>query len=993
MLKNGTTVPKTYGHLGVARKSRGCFPRLSGEASYTTYRHDALKLKALLLLLIIPINSNTYASMSLIQENGLFRLEGPQKELLSVSVSEPFEGEGPCQGKQVIDLVLSFENEGKSWATDNAPPRIVDRKSICQTRLIPQENGMAELKISYVVKPKTRLRWVKYPTQNNWIVDFWIDAAKQYTKEIKDIASKDAPQKREEKVDSKFQSYFEDQKSWEMLLGSSVTANDFERPELKRFRLKSDKEINLGVESDSLERRKLVLPAFAFPRLESKIVFPEKKLEKVEFSVDEIIYPTDSTMSAEQTERIEKGTLKGLNFIVNLVNKGDWLRAQTALDVLEKSEFRQNLPLRNPKYLAWKGVIYKETGRQVGDEKLKKAGLDIWRKGLQLGTGQKKYQNFLDFMALELTREFYEAHQSYLNLGFLSWAEGFKWGTEVEQRFAYLRGESYLDLGFFDDAKSYFTEYFYESIKTPLTSYIDRRLVPKGGIWIGDIDFIRGRYEDAFRGYNKTITALSTGRQFSIEGTLYPNLIREYPQVLLNRAQAALHLGLEKSALKDLRAFIYVAANHPHVGIAYYKISETLARLGAPPEQIQDTWRECIFRSPKMLGGRLCAAQKASYEFSSNNKNDWSRNVGVIEKIGSELSQSERQVFSDLQINDLKAYASLLFADAFIRVKEPFQALSRLDPTDKYEMSPYLRKWINEYRMVSLAGTFENRIREGKFKEVISEYELRRKSSLLNFVRPSILWRVAAAYYGLGLEKDALTVVNTGIQVQESMKEFSARPYDVEAVDWSLFSSNISLKLLREKKLPPEIVKKSVDRIPDNRTEKNARLAEFYRLVEDSKTEEKVLEKIFESGQMNPAQLYRYSDLLKKQQKFPQLDKTILRMVAPWLAEAKKKFDESHYPGPELVMELFEAYERAGRHVEAIDVLEYILKIDEKHLSAAVTKPMVAYKMGVVQKNIGRFDDSRQSFAKVIELDPNGVWGKLAASAQKDLDTARATTR
>src|SRR5690606_14794867 len=106
------------------------------------------------------------------------------------------------------------------------------------------------------------------------------------------------------------------------------------------------------------------------------------------------------------------------------------------------------------------------------------------------------------------------------------------------------------------------------------------------------------------KAYSNALSKMPSLEKVSFEGAWYPAELRFYPQALYHRAEAALRIGKEQSALADLRAFANFSLDHPNSSLVLFRIGDLLESLGAEEEKIDGTWRECLFRSSEGIGSR-----------------------------------------------------------------------------------------------------------------------------------------------------------------------------------------------------------------------------------------------------------------------------------------------------------------------------------------------------------------------------------------------------
>jgi len=482
------------------------------------------------------------------------------------------------------------------------------------------------------------------------------------------------------------------------------------------------------------------------------------------------------------------------------------------------------------------------------------------------------------------------------------------------------------------------------------------------------------------------MSSMPISNRFTFEGNWYPDAIRQFPYVLYNRAEAAVRLNQEQSALKDLRAFIFVAGSNPNVGVVLYRIGDLLNQIGADQEQVLGAWRECIFRVPDTVGARLCSARKAAIEIMKAKKEQWPRLIASIEDARPRESEKDALGFA---AEDLYSFVDLVLADAFIAAERPTQALFRMDPLYKREQSAYLKAWLDEYMMTAFAGSLAERLKEAKFKEVIAEYDRRRRVLLYKQTRPEILWNVVRAYEGLGLWTQAHELLNVAEEVKKKIDRKVARPYDPTPEEWIEVRARIGLRLLADHKYPPESVRASLEKMSAQLPATKKYWISYYQSIANPKEEAKWWASYEQSSPLSWTELKAYSQALEKSGATDQRENLMELKVGTWLGERDRSLAAKEPPPVEAMFELFEIRFRAKNYSKALSILDYLNSFEDSKLNSTVSKPMLAFRRGETLLALDRFADARQSFERAKAMAPESLWGKLASSAQKEMEAKK----
>jgi tetratricopeptide (TPR) repeat protein len=941
--------------------------------SYIRYRHIASYLKFFTLILFsTSLISNTYAQSSLQKISSVWRLKGPSSAPKSVRSEKVRAGSKLCGGGPTLDLILSFADQGeaRAWVdfesfTQDAP---------CESKAYPVLNGF-ELRFSYKARPNENLQILSYAVEGAWLVDHWKvsesrPAAKAPVAKKKTEATEIPARATNPLVSFSDQvmDLYRDQESWQKILGQSGEAVSFESPELDRFRVAVG-QLNVDYEKLPRHKRPLRPPFLSLPMLDGELIFSEETFENTTFDVSDL--PKDAREKASDRER--RLALEGLNYLRNLVAQKSWLKARESIEVLERGNIKHLIPREDAKWWALKGLVYRKLGEEINNAEIANRGLDFWREGLRQAAGRGGGgQAYADFMVLESLRALFEAKLYYPAAAVLAWSQRYRWAPRAEERLDYLRGEVHYRLGLMDEAHELFASFLELRKDSPLSASFDRRLVPMAYFRSGDSLMRRNRFEQAIQEYSQSFGKILTQGKISFEGAWFPEEIRYYPQVLFHRAEASLRVGNIPAALSDLRAFVNFALDHPNLSIILYRVADLMEWAQASEEKIQGAWRECLFRSGDEVGGRLCKARQAARSISKENRNEWPRFVAEVEDV---VSAKNLSAFEKSFTEDIKIYIRILLTDAFLRADDPFQAYEQTQKSQGIEASSDLIAWIKEYRVSALAGFLDLRLGLKRYQDLLSLYTRAQNPPGVDVNRPEVLWPLTRAYRDMGTWKLAHETVKQGMQADQKNRPHEGRPYLPLTKDWKRLRVEIELKLFEQGVLESLAVKKSLDSLGDKNSVESLKLwAEYHRIREDTKEEEKAYAQILRKSVLSPSEHLRYISLLEKNKKNTLKNKHLETYVAPFLSEELALDKEPDWQA--LFFALFESREsqqKLSRAEVAINKL-----IQSQSLGAALAREQLLYRRGLLLNKMGRNDDARQSFESAKSLAPDSIWGRLS---------------
>ena len=504
---------------------------------------------------------------------------------------------------------------------------------------------------------------------------------------------------------------------------------------------------------------------------------------------------------------------------------------------------------------------------------------------------------------------------------------------------------------------------------------------------LGDLRFLQKDYKRAVEQYTAAFAQIPTLNKFSFEGNWFPEEVRSFPYVFVNRAEAYLRLGQEQEALRDLRGFLFVNPNHPAIGRVLYRIGDVLEHISAPKELVLNAWRECVFRTPLSLGGRLCESRRSAYELQDAPANNIPRIMGRIETA---LPNPKQPYNESVNEDDIRTFVALVFADAFIKKNDPVQALFKLEPVNKLESNSYLRAWYQEYFGTTFAGYLQFRLDKGQYKEVVSEYEKRHTTFFLEQTKPQVLYRVARAYEKLGLFEEAEKTFEQANKVKKGIGLTAPRPFDVAEDDWKLTGARLALALMPDAEGGGDAdnsVRDHLMELDPSRLVSMRLWIEYADKTRNAELEKNWWTKLADTTALTWDELRRYAKVLDEVKDVKTLRKTLEDTIGIWVAD-KNKARPKVLP-TDLMLQLAELRLDQDKDVtKSLEIFNQLLSLNDSEFHSSTPKPMVAYRKGLAMKRIGRLADARQSFELAQRLNPDSVWARLSANAQKDINAS-----
>jgi tetratricopeptide (TPR) repeat protein len=901
----------------------------------------------------------------------VLRLRGPKQGAPKVSVVVGPARGGDCGPGPTQDLVLVFEKSARNWLDTMG-----QLKGPCSVSATPSQDRGENMAV-HLSYPSARgqLQTMVFETSDSFVVDHWLQSSKLgKTRSNSAIhTTKPAPQQQNMKLAGTLVDVFEDSDKWDQLVSGGFVSFDFNSPELDRFRWpRAKRKIDFG--ALPIERQALRVPFLDFELMNRPVKFSAENFPASTFDDDNLLQIKPEP-SVEQKALLKKG----LNYALLLLNDKEYLKALKAIEILEQGNLKNLIPRQDALFWAMKGYAQIRAGIKDEIPELFKAGLNTWRDGLRIVAGRgQKGQDTIEFMVLESMRHLVERRLDYAAASLLTWSDRYSWSDKTTERFEYLRGEVFYRLSFFADAQVKFDQFFRQRKAKSITSMVDRRLLSSAAFRMGDLNLQQGKFKEAVEAYNRAMTEAPSRARFSFESVWYPDEVRLFPEVLFNRAEALVRLGEIQKALTDLRAFIYVALNDPEVGLVFYRVGDLLKVSGAPREMVNNAWSECVFRVPETLGGLLCRARSSAEQIGKQNKTQWPRLIGQVEAAGASKLKTSLESFSQ---DDLEVFLAILTADSFLRANEPQQAMFRLEAVSKKDTNPYLKAWLFEYRATAMAGILESRLQKNEHRDLVATYEKGEKTFLIFQTRPELLYRVSEAYLSLKLLPQASEVWTKADQVAQLINRTMARPYDYDNPRALYLRAQIEVGRFAQ---DPIFEPAALGALKALEASPNAlRLwIRYAQKKKDPGLELKTWRQLESVDHLSWAEIDQLVALQKKQGQKTQVLTTLEASVGVWFRERERS--GVSMPPAALVFALFEARSEAQKPDSALAVAEYLSKLDFQKVGSELSQSMLEYKRGLLLKSLGRNLDARRSFDQAARLDPDGVWGRLAASAQKD---------
>ncbi|NCN40414.1 tetratricopeptide repeat protein [bacterium] len=918
--------------------------------------------------------SNSYASSSLEAVGSVWRLKGPSGTAPKVSTTILKNSPDGCPSGGALALVLRFANktEAEQWID-------VEQFSTgpCDISAFPLAEGF-ELRFSYPQKNGNELTVLSYETQTGLVVDHWLEAIKGFkTKVAKSKKSKKDLLKSSMnpllQMNETLEGIYEDQESWAKILGKAGTAFSFDAPELERFRTKQNSDFD-RFNRDDLIKVPLKIPLLPLPYLDAQLHFEKQELEVQSFEESDLV----ADPKGKFTERDRQAALKGLNFFIQQIKNKEWTAANEGIRILESSKYRGLLPRNSAMWWALKGYVTIELGKMADDKLIMSRGFDYWRDGLRKTAGRGGAElAHADYMLLESLRYLFQEDKFYAAAATLAWVQKYRWSPATEERISFLRAEVHYRLGLMDEAYMLFEEFIEARKKLPVSAAFDRRLLPVGFFRLGDVRLRQKRYQEAVADYTTALNKMPSLDKVNFEGAWYPSELRFYPQVLFHRAESNLRLGKEQTALADLRAFAHFSLDHPNSSLILFRIGDVLESLGAEPEKIDGTWRECVFRSSEGVGSRLCAARQSVRLILTSEPSKWPRLAATVEDV---VKANNLDRFQSEFKENIKIYRRIILADALLKRDSPYQAFEQLERDKAAFADQKLKAWAREFQLSALAGHLQKRAKIGRYREVIKEFSQAKNRRILDIQRPEIQWPLVESYKKLGIVSLASEQLDLAWPYVSQKMPHSSRPYLPSMKDWAGLRLNIYSDIYEKNPKKQAEVKealKDYEKFGASRSEIIRARIKIASIENDADAEIKAWSDLRDHDILSWEDVGRFAKLLGDKKHNSKELKLLEQNVGAWLTIRKDRRPEPTPPAA-LVFALFESREKAGQWGPAFASLNYLKGLDDSALGASITKPQLLYREGNLNKEMGRKADARQSFESAKSLAPESVWGKLS---------------
>ncbi len=423
------------------------------------------------------------------------------------------------------------------------------------------------------------------------------------------------------------------------------------------------------------------------------------------------------------------------------------------------------------------------------------------------------------------------------------------------------------------------------------------------------------------------------------------------------------------------------AADHPNLGLVLYRIGDLLELAGTSKEKIDGAWRECVFRTGEVLGGKLCQARQATRQLNKNNRSEWPKVLAQVEDI---LKASNLNRFEPIFAQDLALYSRILLAHGFLKAEDPFQAYQQIELTRDLEGSSDLKAWLAEYRVSALAGHLNSKVDGGRATEALAFFDAAKVLKAFDEGRPELIWPLAKAYTDLGLWSKALEEIQKGLQADSQSRPHADRPYLPTVAQWKRLRSQVETRMFLAGDLPAAQVERHLKEV---RSEgQDAELLrmwkEFYKAARRPAQEAETLAKLRKVSTLSADEWKRYFEALSEAKQERLLRSELESYAGPWLSASEAK-TASDVPRDDIFYMLFEARERQGDFTGAETVLVYLL--NRKNPSETLKKEQLLFRQGQLRRKAGRIEEARQSFEAAKALAGDSMWGRLSVSELQSL--------
>jgi tetratricopeptide (TPR) repeat protein len=908
-------------------------------------------------VLFLPNLSQALEVKGVLEVNRLLIEQSPRPREVRVEPSQR------C-GAGTQELVLSYPGLTVAAAQGLVDAIRVENPTLksCEETAVHGGDGTLKVIFAYRVPKGQTLQWQRSESEKLMTVDFWFGPGEVASRRV-------ASQPRTEKATTlpKVIENLNDLAKIENIELRSFT--NFDSP-YRDPRVEKDS----ALDASPLKTRALSIPILQLRLNDVDVDFTEQEFPFKEFQL--------------AGHKMSKGLSESVGAIIDMSKREDWIRASAANDLLLKSKLGteyKDLGFFVPAFTGYLKLraAFGEHGTQ--NNALFSGGINVWRETLlKQALTQQKSDPFLDFIYLESLRHLYLAKDYYGGLALIDEAKGIKWSVAVLERSDYLQGVALMSLGMRQKAKDSFAKYIESRKQLNIRDISDRRLLPSAAFRMADVDFARGDFAAALTGYESAMNFLPGTTKVNLEGYLYPRSLVSFPQVLFNMAEAHIRMGHYAKALKRLRALIAFDVAGTNHGIAMFRIAELLRHMGSDSDRILAILRECSYRYAKYLSGNLCEMHGATMEKQNLDRSFWPRLEASFTKFVNEVPRADRTTMNDV---DKKMYASLVKAMFYIERDRPLIALNALDETRDLESANYLLNWNYEYSASAFLGVLREYLKAEKYDAVIAAYEKRRKTQLLYVERSGIALAASRAYADQGLWNEASRAYDRAEELKRVIARTQPRPFDYSPVDWAYTDAQIAVGLFDEGKFPREATEAKLKALDDRHVPSLALLIGFAQRGSNLPLEIRGWQRLSEVSQLDWTQLKSYTSALLKADRKKELRQVLETSVGTWFYDKDKSYEvEAVKPESSLLLRLAETRVKNGAVDSGIRVYEYLSKLDNQYLDPTTPREMVYYSLGKVQASKKDYGAARRSFDSATSLAPDSVWGRLAATENRELD-------
>lgn len=936
--------------------------------SYLSYRSKLVQFKScariLIILLLAPHFSQAMELKALYSSNRL--TIGSEILPPNVNVLDSVR----C-GKSTKDLILTFNS-----LTADASKALVGSLKIvspylkpCDTRADHSSDGSLRVVFSYKSPKNKTLIYQTSRPNGEFVVDHWF--GKKKSADLSRKISSELPDKRKKSNIIKIENLND-------LAGiKDIELRTFTNADSPYGDISLEK--NLGINSKPLRLQSLKVPLIEFDLKKTEVAFSPLEFPYREFTV------TQTGLS--------RGLKDSIQAIFDMAQRGDWVRASAAHDVLLSSKLSREYNKLGFFVTALDGFLKIQSAHEKDgsvNNRLFSGGINIWREALIRQALLKEGSDpYLDFMFLESIRHLYKQKDYYTALSVIDETQGIKWSPMVEERVGYVRGIALMSLGMLEKAKDSFENYIKERKNLSIRDVSDRRLLPSAAFHLADLEFMRGNYQTSLKKYQEAMAYLPGTQTINMEGYIYPRSLVSFSSVLFNLSEAHLRLGEHAKALKRLRTLIAFDVEGTNHGIAMFRIAEILSFLGSDKTKVAKIYDECAFRYTGFLAGGLCEINLAALDQRYEARKFWPR----LESTFAKFEQSKfRASWHELDHEDKLMYSALLKANFYLNRNRPLIALSALDKVRSLESSKYLKDWNYEFSAVAFLGAQRDLLSEGDNKSVILAYEKRKNNLFLYVDRPDVLFAISQAYAEQGLWDESKKAFIRAEELLATSENLEARPYQYSVDEQKYLNARISNGLYQNSKISRQEVEQSLSMLSSKHLPSNLLLISFAQESGNLELEIKGWRNLEQYHKLDWAQIKSYSSALINKKMYKENRDLLEKHVGVWFYQKDKSLNTKPDSNLSLslVFRLAEARERDGAIESSLRIYDYMSRLPKDQMDAETPKELILYKMGKTLASKKDYKSAREAFDSAIALAPASVWGKLSSTEVFELNRLEA---